>query len=72
MEDLVGRPASLEVTGVVKSYSIEDESEVIRDMRGDVMTRTSTLRKKVVIETFDGGEATVDTIGPVKIVPLVD
>lgn len=72
MEDLVGKPVSFEATGFVKSYSIEDESDVVRNIRMEVMLKTSILRKKVVIETFDGGEVIVDTIGPVKIVPLVD
>ncbi len=70
MGDLVGKPASLEVTGIVKSYSIEDETEVFQNGQRKFVSKTSTLRKRVVIETFDGGEVIVNTIGPVKIVPL--
>ena len=72
MEDLVGKPASFEVVGVVKSLSIEEESDVVQNGRMEVLSRTSNLRKRVVIETLDGGEVIVNTIGPVKILPLAD
>ena len=73
MEDLVGKPVSFEVTGVIKSYSIEDETDEFKNIQGRVFrSDISTLRKIVVIGTPDGGEVIVNTIGPVKIAPLED
>ena len=73
MEDLVGKPVSFEVTGVIKSYSIEDETDEFKNIQGRVFrSDVSTLRKIVVIGTPDGGEVIVNTVGPLEIVPLVN
>lgn len=73
MEDLVGKPVSFEVTGVIKSYSIEDETDEFKNIQGRVFrSDVSTLRKIVVIGTPDGGEVIVNTVGPLEIAPLVN
>lgn len=73
MEDLVGKPASFEIRGTIKSFAIEEEdTHVIRNGFGDVISKSSVLRKKLVLETVEGGVIMLNTIGEVKITPVVD
>lgn len=73
MEDLIGKTVSLQVTGVVTSYTVEGEdSYVVKNNFGNTLVIKSELRKRVVIAKSDGGEVVVDTTGQVELTPLVN